>query len=53
LSGMTAIGWADKDIRLGEATFVVAGGMESMSRAPYLLPEGRYGMGYGDGKVID
>jgi acetyl-CoA C-acetyltransferase len=43
LSGMTAIGWADKDIRLGEATFVVAGGMESMTGAPYLLPEGRYG----------
>ena len=53
LSGMTAIGWADKDIRLGEATFVVAGGMESMSRAPYLLPEGRYGMRYGEGRVID
>ncbi|MEE9473308.1 MAG: acetyl-CoA C-acyltransferase [Acidimicrobiia bacterium] len=53
LSGMTAIGWADKDIRLGEATFVVAGGMESMTGAPYLLPEGRYGMGYGEGRIID
>ena len=53
LSGMTAIGWADKDIRLGEATFVVAGGMESMSMAPYLLPDGRYGMHYGEGRVID
>ncbi len=53
LSGMTAIGWADKDIRLGEATFVVAGGMESMTGAPYLLPEGRFGMGYGEGRIID
>ena len=53
LSGMTAIGWADKDIRLGEATFVVAGGMESMTGAPYVLPEGRYGMGYGEGRIID
>ena len=53
LSGLTAIGWADKDIRLGEATFVVAGGMESMTGAPYLLPEGRYGTGYGEGRIID
>ena len=53
LSGMTAIAMADKDIRLGEATFVVAGGMESMTNAPYLLPEGRYGMKMGDGVVID
>jgi acetyl-CoA C-acetyltransferase len=53
LSGMTAIGWADKDIRLGDATFVVAGGMESMTGAPYLLPEGRFGMGYGEGRIID
>ena len=43
LSGMTAIALADKDIRLGEATFVVAGGMESMSNAPYLLPDGPLG----------
>jgi acetyl-CoA C-acetyltransferase len=53
LSGMTAIAMADKDIRLGEATFVVAGGMESMTNAPYLLPQGRYGMGMGDGKLVD
>ena len=53
LSGMTAIAMADKDIRLGEATFVVAGGMESMTNAPYLLPQGRYGMGMGDGRVVD
>jgi acetyl-CoA C-acetyltransferase len=35
LSGMTAIAMGDKDIRLGEATFVLAGGMESMTNAPY------------------
>jgi acetyl-CoA C-acetyltransferase len=53
LSGLTAIGMADRDIRLGEATFVVAGGMESMTNAPYLLPKGRYGYGYGSGSVVD
>jgi len=53
LSGMTAISMADKDIRLGEATFVVAGGMESMTNAPYILPHGRYGMGLGDSTLID
>ena len=53
LSGLTAIGMADRDIRLGEATFVVAGGMESMTNAPYLLPKGRYGYGYGNGEVVD
>jgi acetyl-CoA C-acetyltransferase len=53
LSGLTTIGMADRDIRLGEATFVVAGGMESMTNAPYLLAKGRYGYGYGEGSVID
>lgn len=53
LSGMAAIGMADRDIRVGDATFVLAGGMESMTNAPYLLPKGRYGYGYGDGAVID
>ena len=53
LSGMAAIGMVDRDIRLGEATFAVAGGMESMTNAPYLLPKARYGYGYGSGEVID
>jgi acetyl-CoA C-acetyltransferase len=53
LSGMTSIALADKDIRLGEATFVMAGGMESMTNAPYLLPDGRYGAGMGDATIID
>jgi acetyl-CoA C-acetyltransferase len=53
LSGMTAIAEADRHIRLGEATFVVAGGMESMTNAPYVLPTGRYGARMGDTTLID
>ena len=53
LSGMTAVALADKDIRLGEATFVVAGGMESMSNAPYLVPAARWGARMGDTSMID
>jgi acetyl-CoA C-acetyltransferase len=53
LSGMTAIASADKDIRLGEATFVIAGGMESMSNAPYLLPAARWGARFGAGSMVD
>jgi len=53
LSGMTAIAMGDKDIRLGEATFVLAGGMESMTNAPYLLPTGRWGARMGDAAIID
>jgi len=40
-------------LRAGDARIVVAGGMESMSNAPYLLPQGRRGYGYGDGTVVD
>jgi acetyl-CoA C-acetyltransferase len=53
LSGMTAIAYADRDIRMGEATFVLAGGMESMSNAPYLLPDARWGLRMGNGRVVD
>lgn len=53
LSGMTAISMADKDIRLGEATFVMAGGMESMTNAPYLAPAARWGARMGDSPMID
>ena len=53
LSGMTAIALADKDIRLGEATFVVAGGMESMSNAPYVAPDARWGARFGNATLID
>jgi acetyl-CoA C-acetyltransferase len=53
LSGMTAIAMADRSVRLGEASFVVAGGMESMSNAPYLTPHARWGARMGDVKLID
>ncbi len=53
LSGMTAIAMADKEIRLGEATFVLAGGMESMTNAPYLLPAARWGARMGDAPLVD
>ena len=53
LSGMTSIAIADKDIRLGEAAFVVAGGMESMNNAPYLMPKARWGARMGTAAMID
>lgn len=53
LSGMTAISRARDLIRLGEVDLVVAGGMESMSNAPYLLDSARFGYRSGDGTLID
>ena len=53
LSGMHAIHLASQMIRLGEADTVVAGGMESMSNAPYLLTKARGGYRLGDGAVVD
>lgn len=53
LSGMTAIAMADRVIRLGEASFVVAGGMESMSNAPFVAPQVRWGARMGDGRLVD
>ncbi len=53
LSGMSAIAMADRDIRLGEARFVVAGGMESMSNAPYAVPSARWGARMGEVPMID
>ena len=53
LSGMNAIHLADQMIASGEADIVVAAGMESMSNAPYLLPNARSGYRLGDQKVID
>ena len=47
LSGMTAIAEAARHIRLGEAQFVIAGGMESMTNAPYVLPERPPGASHG------
>ncbi len=53
LSGMTAVQDAARRIRLGEAHFVVAGGMESMTNAPYVLPQARQGLGIGNATLID
>jgi acetyl-CoA C-acetyltransferase len=53
LSGLNAIYLADQMIAAGDAEIVVAGGMESMTRAPYLLPEARSGYRYGDGALVD
>jgi acetyl-CoA C-acetyltransferase len=53
LSGLNAIYLADLMINAGEADIVIAGGMESMTQAPYLLPGARAGYRLGDNKVID
>jgi acetyl-CoA C-acetyltransferase len=53
LSGLDAIALAAQLVRLGEFDVVVAGGMESMSRAPHLLPGSRTGVKYGDTTLVD
>ena len=53
LSGLNTIHLADQMIQQGEADIVVAGGMESMTQAPYLLPGARAGYRIGDQKVVD
>ena len=53
LSGINAIALADQMIRAGEVDVVVAGGMESMTRAPYLLPKAREGMRLGNAELVD
>jgi acetyl-CoA C-acetyltransferase len=53
LSGINAIALADQLIRAGEVEVVVAGGMESMSLAPYLLPRAREGVRLGHAELID
>jgi acetyl-CoA C-acetyltransferase len=53
LSGMDAIALADQLIRAGEFDIIVAGGMESMTNAPHLLPNSRQGYKYGSIEVLD
>lgn len=53
LSGLTAIQEASNHIRLGQSKFVMAGGMESMTNAPYVAQGARSGLRMGDGKLID
>ncbi len=52
-SGLMSVILGTKSIRLEDAELVVAGGMESMSNAPYLLPKARAGMRMGHGQVVD
>jgi acetyl-CoA C-acetyltransferase len=52
-SGMKAIMLATQSIMLGDNDIVVAGGMESMSNAPYYLTNNRWGARYGNGELID
>jgi acetyl-CoA C-acetyltransferase len=52
-SSLRAVNLGDMSIRLGEAKVVLAGGMESMSQAPYLLYKARYGYRMGNGELVD
>ena len=52
-SGMRAVSLADQIIRAGDARVVVAGGMESMSNAPYLIRRARFGYRMGHGELVD
>jgi acetyl-CoA C-acetyltransferase len=53
LSGLNTLHLADQAIQLGEADIVVAGGMESMTQAPYLVPGARAGLRMGDAALVD
>jgi len=52
-SGMRTLGLADQAIRAGDLEIAVTGGMESMSQAPYLLPNARFGFRMGDVQALD
>src|SRR5215210_822442 len=52
-SGLRSAGIVDQSIRAGDLDLAVAGGMESMSQAPYLLQEARFGFRMGDAKALD
>lgn len=52
-SGLKSVAIASQMIRAGDVDVVVAGGMENMTRAPYLLPAGRFGARMGDAKLVD
>src|SRR3954463_2989381 len=52
-SGIRAVGMLDSAIRAGDLEVGVGGGMESMSNAPYMLPNARFGFRMGDAKAID
>ena len=52
-SGLKTVALASQAVRLGDAEVVVAGGMENMSRSPYLVENGRYGYRLGHGQLVD
>jgi acetyl-CoA C-acetyltransferase len=52
-SGLKSVALASQIVRAGDAEIIVAGGMESMSQAPYLLPSGRFGARMGDVRLVD
>ncbi len=52
-SGLTAVGMAVREIQIGSSRAIVAGGMENMSRTPYLIPQARWGSRLGDFTVAD
>src|SRR3954449_7783208 len=52
-SGLKAVALASQAIQTGDSTLVVAGGMESMTNAPYLLPQARKGLRLGDSQIVD
>ena len=52
-SGLRSVTLADQIIRLGEGEVIIAGGMESMSNAPYILPKARWGARMGDASMVD
>jgi acetyl-CoA C-acetyltransferase len=52
-SGLKAVTLAAQIIRAGDADIIVAGGMENMTRAPYLVPSGRFGARMGDTQMLD
>ncbi len=52
-SGLKAVALAAQAVMVGDAEIVVAGGMESMTNAPYLMPQARRGFRMGDGAVVD
>jgi acetyl-CoA C-acetyltransferase len=52
-SGLKAVGLAAQAIQTGNSSLVVAGGMESMTNAPYLLPQARKGYRLGDAQIVD
>ena len=52
-SGLRSAGIIDQSVRAGDLDLAVAGGMESMSQAPYLLKDARFGYRMGDAKALD